>query len=832
MYLWRCIIHTFLVTAADLGKMQSDLGLFTFTPRHSVVLLAAAKPHPYCAFAVERESRPTARSRMGRSQGGPLRADSSHLGQEKGGISAVLMSQCGGDTSMALMEKALSDNAGRTRVGKRPARFRAAAAPSNPQDTTEQPMVSRISREHATGAVREFPNLTLVEAAKDEAESFDCAKEVSRKTIQSECHIINLTAEGPSTTLWTQINAVVGTEEIPGSRGAASPQQRVENLLGQESETALVLANYELVSSLDNDLALLGVLERLPQLRVVLIGRAFGILDGPLSAARTAVAAPRKPHRRPPLGDSAPAAMLARMLAQQKYTDAENLIDASFATYSGLAKEGLELLKQIPEHEITEHPALLSLRLVLEELEPTVPRKQVLRIAAQLRTALWRQIMEDSGVPTVRQLTHLIRAELALGMADQALAHATDLESLVHHEARASKVDGRSGHANSLATVAEAALLSGDMVLAKRSAQRALEVSTFEKDIFERIRALGLRAYLHADSSEFEAAAEDLLQITLLLESAGGDTPSLSSLPIQLSQALVSAHQGHLEEAVSALDSVQQHRLHGATWVYFVIAQAAVNLRVKGAIAAYDLMASRLAHPPHEVWISPTLSSRLSAVEASLAMRSDLVDVARRLLSGPLVPTPSIRLAKARLLLLATDARRARALLTELLQQPLPSNERAEALLLAAAAAHALGDTGEAATYISLASRLEPWASSDILSSVPYTLLSEMAAAEREVPQEFAEIVRDIPEHLRVEQHEALSDLEAQTLQAVADSASLSAASEALGGLSLNTIKFRLKNIYMKLRVSRKQDAISRAQRLGFLRAPGDKVERRDHGPE
>lgn len=498
---------------------------------------------------------------------------------------------------------------------------------------------------------------------------------------------------------------------------------------------------------------------------------------------------------------------------------AEAAVIEHFDSFVPVGAQLSELLHDVPFDRITNYPVLLGIRLVEDYLGPDSPSSDTQRISEQiLKAAAVSAGAQEAHPRAVIIQALLIVAERTQGRWEAALERARALEShLAGYANHGFQADNR-GLPLVLAVIGLTGILAGDLDLAQRSARRALEVSESQGNGPEQVRAHCQLALLHCLLSEAQGTKEHLTSTASLVEN--GHAPGLGSAWVncELAVGLDAIRRGDLPQANAALgkllpavDSVQQ-------WPLVLMLQSYIGMYEDGPKHAFVTLQQALVEHPQLKRLSPNYQAVLQARLATLAVYVGNFAAAEAVLEKGDRGHPKVATAFARMRLFQRQFAEAQRLFTEIRSDISSKDLDADLVLIGALSAYGLGEKTEAAALLRLADILVVAAGEPRqFHGVPFNLLEETALyAQKNGIVDVVSAVSAIPVSRRLHSVESLSATEEATLRRLRSGMTMASIAADMR-VSHNTVKFHRSNIYRKLGVSNKYDAMRKATQMGLL---------------
>jgi LuxR family maltose regulon positive regulatory protein len=367
-------------------------------------------------------------------------------------------------------------------------------------------------------------------------------------------------------------------------------------------------------------------------------------------------------------------------------------------------------------------------------------------------------------------------------------------------------------------------LLSGDLSAAVGTLRRAYDRRAMGPSYVE-IDAAGKLALTHALAGETVES-----EAWLSRHSSPVPVPAVALGPLidstaQGARLLVALHRLDLAAARRADAALAEHIDRDEFWAFLSHARAQLALHVGAESHALSMLDQVRRVVPERHGPDSLARPMLAAAEADLLLALGRGNQARAVLMGPDVAHPWLRVGRARLSLLAGDARAAAGLAGDNgWARTATARQRTEMLLIAAVAAHRLGD--HPAAVDSLRRAVDGAQATGALR--PFTTVPRVELAELAPYADGAEALLATPSlagHPDIfpadvtvvqlserEQHVLAGLAEGLTVREIADAAVL----------SFNTVRTQKRSLYKKLGTSDRAEAIARAREWGLL--PGGRA--------
>ncbi|MFA5608362.1 MAG: LuxR C-terminal-related transcriptional regulator [Leucobacter sp.] len=521
-------------------------------------------------------------------------------------------------------------------------------------------------------------------------------------------------------------------------------------------------------------------------------------------------------HHAEKLGDDDPLGAIRLQCELRDYAATEQLVARHLSEVIGTANDLGELLRHIPSEELTEYPAIASVRLVASIVDPLVSDEWIGGEIRGLHSSVTALFEEGRPSHEIINTASLLAAERMMNHHGRALEIARDLER------RLSNLDDDSNTSISSrcflhATIGFTALLNGEFELAHRNYQQALHLAEQSGNTLESIRALQGLALCEALEGRIFLMEEHFVRagrLARIQARTGLRALTYEQTPLLAMRAAIQSDEVTFRRIRQEIEPVCQ-RLE--TWAIIVQAETKLNRAVRGPHGAIAVLKSRLVDQHRVVVPTPYLLTRLKVTLADLFMFLGDLSPAADQLKTISADSDEWRISAARLELMSGRPEQACRIFDTMPIGGLTTRQLCDYLLISAVAWWQLGSREDAlADFRAAVSRMAAECGFNPLSTVPYESLRSLAEAAGESGAEVLEPVRQMPEPLRCEQFEQLSRAELRTLKALESGEPLEQTAVQLF-ISPNTLKFHLRSIYRKLRVSDREEAVRRAARMGLL---------------
>lgn len=506
-----------------------------------------------------------------------------------------------------------------------------------------------------------------------------------------------------------------------------------------------------------------------------------------------------------------------------------------------------QLLADLELEELRKAPMLLGLRTHLAIQHRLEPIEDAEVLASLLRAALLASEEPQkkvpgrvgSGLPVDRQAV-LMGTERALGNWNEALRHAAELEVRVaehdHHDLfhrQGNPPDEILGLPLLCVQVGLTALLGGQLDLALRCTARGFSYAEENGDLRNQVNASFQLSLLHSIAFSIGGGGEAQRDAEAILHSSRQTVAGDAKVAEGISRSLQQFLGGDAAGALGTLRALGPRIGRSELWPVALVVCARFLHHLEGPLAGLRFIQDRASKQRTTTPISPFAHNMLASRAADLATVAGEISVARALIDAELREREGVlpHVSRARLKLMIGDTSGAVESLQQALYHPQQHVRSTDFELLAATIWFTVGDTARAFQALDKAApALVQAAPATLTAWIPFGPLRELAVAARDAGHtDVLAHVDAIPEGLRPVAVEPLSTAEERTLRAVAGADTIAEGAELLG-LSENTVKYHLRNVYKKLEVGSKTEAVRIARAWGLLGAEptGEVEEARD----
>lgn len=517
-------------------------------------------------------------------------------------------------------------------------------------------------------------------------------------------------------------------------------------------------------------------------------------------------------------GDN-PAEAMRIYLQFKELGRAEASVVDHFDSYVQRVKEIGDLLGVFTLESLLEHPVLLGVRLVQNRLNPLVPLSSMDETAQQILVAAAQNEENQRSGHSIIIETLLVAAERIQGKWTKALERSRNLETSLSGYADHGFQQTSTGLPMIFAVVALTGILAGDLTLARRAATRALEVSKEQGNAVEEVRAHNQLALIHSLQMEVPQSEEHLAQAAEMELLLNIEAPDASWVNHELAKGLNAVRTRDHDRATTALSTLLPGSPRMEQWPLVLLLQSHLLRNTKGAEVALTTLQQALIQHPQLKQVSPHLRVTLQARLATLAVYAGHFSAAEAILGQAEIDAPPIAAAWGRLRLFQRDFAEAHRLFQEVRDQVPTDDIDADMVLVGALGAYGAGSKKEGAQLLQWAGQLLVESSAEgKLRALPYNVLRDAATyAKKQQVVDIFPLVDAVPSDQRVYAAEPLSATEEATLQRLQAGFTLAQIATDMG-VSQNTVKFHRTNIYRKMGVSTKEEALRKGAQMGLLR--------------
>lgn len=504
------------------------------------------------------------------------------------------------------------------------------------------------------------------------------------------------------------------------------------------------------------------------------------------------------------------------------YDAADRVLQDHLSKAAGAPASFKTALRWIPFEEVVHLPTLAGCCLLFTLMDPDSSDAQIHTMIEQLNAALNSRCSEsDEAIADKRELAALSFAHRVSGNHEQALALARSFTLGKNEWSREALLEQGESLSFLYSAFGYLGAIHGDLAFANRSYRRALECAEVIEDRPSQARAyygLGLCAAIAGEMRAAEEFTSQALRSDPDLDEKKLRHRSLEAAPVH---ALLAAEKGEVERLQDIYDEFWSVRRRLESWPIIVLAESEVRRLRVGDARALNVLVEYGDEPKTVVARTPYLEERVAAQSAKMRMLQGDYAGAQSELERFHSLGPERALAEVRLALLQNAHESARTQLAMISTADMIIRQQCDFLLYSAVVSWHLGDRQQALEeYIRAARKIDRIGAYNRLSLVPYETLFELAeTAEVAGEAGLFATVASMPESVRAHGFEPLSPAEQRAIEALAGLASL----EQIAGtlfISFNTLKFHLRNIYRKLKVTNREDAVRRAIRMGILPEP------------
>lgn len=516
--------------------------------------------------------------------------------------------------------------------------------------------------------------------------------------------------------------------------------------------------------------------------------------------------------------ESSPARSMRLWMEAGQMQAANDLVMRNFIAVINAGNDSLQPLRSVSPMALNNYPALLMARLVLERRDSGSPVTLVESIAKQLQASARRALVGGDPLETVMLEGFLIVTERLGGGWDEALSLSKDLMRRSYDPLLSAYRSVNPGAPELYSVVSQTACLVGDFNLAQQAASARLELSQHQENRLEEVRSWGVLALISALRGRSEEALVYLDRADQVKALYRVNEGSWAYPNAQIARAIASSVEGSFADAEAQLQWLSPRADQVEQWPLIVFAEAIYYATQQNAHEAFLAIRHRLQTRPENRKVSPFWIKRLLEFAANCALSFgnqaltknlherakeievpnffDLIDLRLSLIEGPLEPLIGR--------------------IGDTLGSESPSLNRDRLLAIGALAAARLGREDQAQEWSEELMRATNGAASVdwALAAVPYEWLLDFA--QTEAGSVLRPRIEGLSPRYRMPLYEPLSPSEKAVLEMLAQGSSIQEIAERLV-LSSNTVKFHLRNLYPKLKVTSRDDAVNIARKIGLI---------------
>lgn len=516
-----------------------------------------------------------------------------------------------------------------------------------------------------------------------------------------------------------------------------------------------------------------------------------------------------------------PEAAFTRLLRCEAYEEAEAVLSAHFLELSeGRNAQLLHQLRGAPYDRLVDYPVFIAARLQLEQADPDSDPAVVKQLFDDMKARVSEQLVDGS----VRNLAAEI---VSLGMLSVGERMRGSGESLMLARELQRRLDANRGGAliplsrtlpYVYAVAAYGGLVNGDLELSERGFASALEVSEELGDIDEMLRGFYGLAATAALAGRIFDAERILDRAREHAERTGAAAPQLSWMNGTLAELLIAIERLDADGFEEAMRRIRPMLDRAEAWPHFLIAENTMERLLHGRFRAFDMMERRRSEVEKIFVTVPFTRISLESGIATMHMLAGDYRAAAHELAKLPSGHPLVMNAMVRLELLAGSPEAALETARRAADRASAPRALVNALLLRAVVEWQSGDRDAAiASGSRLADTMTEHGFWSGIGLVPHSHIEAVADALAERGDaRLAEFVARVPDIARFEPYEQLSQAEARIVSVLAEHETVGELAERLF-LSPNTVKTHLKQVYRKLRVSKRAEAIERAAQIGLI---------------
>lgn len=527
------------------------------------------------------------------------------------------------------------------------------------------------------------------------------------------------------------------------------------------------------------------------------------------------------------LGRDMPIEAVIQLLNLEEYDAASRVLEHNIVEV--LESDGVLLkhLRRIPDDALREHAELIIVSILLESSEADASILRLERLHQWLRDTARVALLEGSPGRSFFVTATLVVAERRRGEDAEALRLAKGLEDRVRY-APLKELEMYRGEMPLFHVVLGLTGLSaGDLSFAESNYRRAFEAAEELGMTGQQITALNSLASIAMVAGDNSLVERYLLEGDHVRTETGASGPQLS----WMTELMVRAHlandrceaataQRILEPTYGLLQRYEQ-------WPLLTIVDARGKLALEGPGAALELLQHRVSENTRGgLSVTSAFKSQLTILEIQLLLVCGNYPEAERLLEALDDDALNAVTVRMQLDLFQRHIAEAIARARKNEELPLPPRLRAENRVLLAAALWEANEQEAALDWFAQAGELvRSQKCIAVLGHAPYSTLRELSAASRDSGSiDLASEVEQLPAPMRTERYEQLTKTELSVLEVLVTGATQPRIGELLF-IAENTVKFHIRNIYRKLRVSGRTEAIAQALQRRLVGGDADHSE-------
>lgn len=520
-----------------------------------------------------------------------------------------------------------------------------------------------------------------------------------------------------------------------------------------------------------------------------------------------------------------PEVALTRLLRSEAYEESEEVLSSHFLEVIEGENTLLHQLRGVPRERLAEYPVLIAVRLQLEQIDPRSDPALVKQLFKDMKQRVAESFVVGSASRNIASEIVAL-AMLSVGERMRGSGESLPLARELQRRLEANRGGPLAPIERTLPYVHAVAgyggIVNGDLELAERGFRSVLQTAEELGDVDELLRGFYGVALAKALSGNIRDAEEHLELAREHRLRTGATPPHGSWLNRALAELLIAIERLDVEAFSSAAAEAWPWLDRAEAWPHFLIAENTMERLMHGRFRAHELMEEQRARIGEIFVTVPNLRNTLGAGIATMHMLAGDYRTAERELAKFSRDHQSVIIARVRLALLSGSPEPAIEAARAVSERGTNPRAACSLLLLGAIAEWQSGDREAAIrTASSLADTMvehEIWSA---VGLVPYAPIAEIAEelAERGDPR-LREFVERPPEIARFEPYERLSQAEMRIVGVLPECETVGAIADRLF-LSPNTVKSHLKQIYRKLRVSKRAEAIDRAVEIGLITLPG-----------
>lgn len=517
--------------------------------------------------------------------------------------------------------------------------------------------------------------------------------------------------------------------------------------------------------------------------------------------------------------ESSPARSMRLWMETGQLQAANDLVMRNFVAVLKGGKDSLQSLRAVPLSALNNFPGLLMSRLVLERRDTGSPAALVESIAKKLQVSARHALVGGDPLETVMLECFLIVTERLGGGWDEALSLSLDLMRRSYDPLISAYRNENPGASELYSVVAQTACLVGDFTLAHQAAVARLEVSQHQENSFEEARSWGMLALISVLCGRSKEALAHLDRADEAKRLDQVNEGSWGHLDTQIARAIALSIEGRFVDAEAELQWLSPQADQVEQWPLIVLAEGTYYATQQNTHEALLAIRHRLQTLPENRKVSPYWIKYLLEIAVNYALSFGNLPLAKNLQEQMReIRVPNFfELSDLRLHLIEGPLEPLIGRVSQELQQS-SALDRDRLLAIGAVAAARIGNEDRAREWTEeLSAETNGSTSVDLaLAVVPYEWLLDLA--QMEAGLSLRSRIEGLSPRYRMPLYEPLSPSEKAVMEMLAQGSSIQEIAERLV-LSANTVKFHLRNLYPKLKVTSRDEAVNVARKIGLINA-------------